>query len=137
MDIADFHAYLACFNRRDYDGVLKFWADDFTVSFAGYDFRGPREFIGFYRFFHKHVNETIAIDEFLSNDRMVVLEARVRLEGLVDISANDLQAAGYGRLMTPRVGQVVEIPQFIHYHLQGGKFSRVVCAVAAEPGFLS
>ncbi len=135
MDRTAFNAYLECFNRRDYDGVLRFWADDFTVSFAGYNFHGPAEFIGFYRFFHRHVNETIAVDEFLSNDRIVVLEARVRLEGVLDVTPEELRAAGYGRLITPKAGQVIEIPQFIHYHLQAGKFASVICAVAAEPRF--
>jgi hypothetical protein len=136
MDRSTFDAYLSCFNRRDYDGLLRFWSEDFTVAFAGYTFRGARDFIGFYRFLHHYVAESIAVDEFLSNDRLVVLEARVRLEGRVNLTPEILKTAGYERIVPVPVGQVVEIPQFIHYHLEGGKFASVVCAISAEPRVL-
>jgi hypothetical protein len=48
-----FDEYVRRFNACDYNGVLDFWARDFTVAFAGYTFHGPEEFIGFCKFFHE------------------------------------------------------------------------------------
>jgi hypothetical protein len=38
-------------------------------------------------------------------------------------------AAGFERLTTPPAGETIVIPQFIHYHLEGGKFARALCAI--------
>jgi hypothetical protein len=37
--------------------------------------------------------------------------------------------AGFERLLTPAAGETIVIPQFIHYHLEGGKFARALCAI--------
>lgn len=129
MNRQSYDAYLARFNSRDYHGVLEFYAPSFEVKFAGIALRTPEELLRFYGFLHQYVNETISVDEFVSDDRLLVLEARVRIEGVKDLSADALRQAGYEGLVPIRAGQVVEIPQFIHYHLVNGKFVKAVCAV--------
>lgn len=133
MDRASFDAYVAAFNRRDYDRVLDFWADAFTVEFAGYTFRGPAEFLGFYRFFHAHAAETIEIEHFLSSAERVMIEVVVRLEGLDDLTPQILADAGYDRLVSLRRGEVIRIPQFIHYSLRDSKFTSVICCISGPP----
>lgn len=125
--------YLAAFNARDYEGVLSFYADNFEIVFAGYAFRGRDAVLKFYRFFHQYVNESITVEAFAANEHLVAIEARVRLEAHRDLTQDVLAEAGYGRLMGLREGQVVEIPQFIHYHLEGGKFVKALCAVFEAP----
>lgn len=129
MDRRAYEIYLARFNARDYRGVLEFYAPSFEVKFAGITLRTPDELLRFYGFLHRYVNETISVDEFIADERLLVLEARVRIEGIQDLSAEALHGAGYGGLVPIRAGQVIEIPQFIHYHVVDGKFVKAVCAV--------
>jgi len=41
----------------------------------------------------------------------------------------ELDAEGCEKLMVPSVGQTLEIRQFIHYHLDLGRFAKVQCAI--------
>lgn len=129
MDRAAYDQYLARFNARDYDGVLAYYAPRFEITFAGYSFRTRDEVRAFYSFLHQYVRESIVIDAFISNSSMVALEGRVRLEGLCALPPQAARDAGFERLMVPAVGEVIEIPQFIHYHLENGKIVKALCSV--------
>lgn len=134
MDRATYEDYLAKFNARDYAGVLAYYADEMEVCFAGYRFASKAEVARFYAFFHQHVSERIALLRFGSDDRTAALEAIVRLEGLTDLTPEGLEAEGLGRLVPLAKGQVVEMRQFIHYHLDDER--RIVgayCAVVESP----
>jgi len=134
MDRARYDDYLACFNRRDYDAVLAFWAADSEIVFAGYGLRGREQMRAFYRFFHQYVAETVHPSAFISNDRMLVIEATVRLEALQTLTPEVAASNGFGRLFCLRQGQVIEVPQFIHYHLdEQGQFTKALCAVFEAP----
>lgn len=130
MNRTDYDRYLACFNAKDYDGVLSFWADKFDLQFAGYRFTTPDEVRRFYAFLHEYLKETITVTAYVNDAHMVAMEAIVRIEGLKPLDQATLDAAGYGRLVPLAVGQVVEIPQYIHYHLCDGKIVRAGCAIA-------
>jgi hypothetical protein len=130
MNRADYDRYLACFNARDYDGVLSFWAEEFDLAFAGYHFRNKAEVKAFYAFFHQYANESVRVTAWVDSPGMVALEAVVRLEGIRELTLQVLEAQGLGRLVPLQVGQVVEIPQYIHYHLRDGLIVRAGCAVA-------
>jgi hypothetical protein len=129
MDRSLYDRYLAAFNARDYDAVLAFYAESFELTFAGYRFTHKAEVKAFYAFFHAYVDESITVTAFVSDARMVALEAVVRLVGRRELNAATLAAAGFGGLVPLAVGQVVELPQFIHYHLREGKIVRAACAV--------
>jgi hypothetical protein len=130
IDRQAYDSYLRLFNARDYVGVLSWFAPEFEIRFGGYRLTTAAEVIRFYTFLHAHLNEQILVDRFLSDEHTVVLEARVQLTGTKAISAQAAKAAGFERLLTPPVGQTIEIAQFIHYHLEGGKFKRALCAIA-------
>ena len=131
MERATYESYLAAFNARDYDRVLSFWDDGAVeVAFAGYAFRSKQAIRDFYGFFHDYVREEIAIHHYVANDRMIALEATVRLTGIKPLTPSLLAPQGLDGLATPDVGQVIEIPQFIHYHLRDGRFATAVCAVS-------
>jgi len=138
IDRAAFEEYVRRFNSRDYDGVMEYWHSNFTVEFAGYTFHNREEFIDkFYKnFFHRHVNESLHIDAFITNEDYLFIEVRVHLEGKMELTREQAEAAGFGRLQTPPVGKTLEIPQFIHYHVKDGKFVSVVCAISGEPRVL-
>jgi hypothetical protein len=131
IDRQQYESYLRLFNARDYEGVLSWFAPEFEIRFGGYQLRSRDQVLGFYTFLHAHLTEEILVDRFVSDAHTVALEARVRLTGRRSVDPAAAKAAGYERLLTPAVGQVIEIPQFIHYHLEAGKFKRALCALAA------
>ena len=127
---AVFDRYLEKFNARDYEFILAHYADQFELRFAGYVLRSKQDVLGFYRFFHQYVRETIRVDAFVASDDMIAIEAVVRLEGLRAMPKEAATAAGFERIIAPPVGQIVELPQFIHYHLRDGKFVKALCVIA-------
>lgn len=133
MNRDQFDAYLAAFNRRDYDAVLSQYTQDGEIVFAGYAFKGHQAVRDFYAFFHAHVDERINVQRFVADDHTVVLEATVRLEGKSALTSGMLEAKGLGNLFQLEKGQVVEVPQFIHYHLRDGKFAKALCAIFDVP----
>ena len=130
MDRAAYDRYLTAFNARDYDGVLAHFADSFELSFGGYMFRTKDAVRQLYAFLHAHVNERITVHRFVSDARTVAMEADVRLEALDDMTPEMLAEAGLGKLQPMTRGQIITIPQFIHYHLDAdGKIVRALCAI--------
>lgn len=134
MNLEQYCAYLELFNARDYDGVLSHLHHDAEIVFAGMALRGHQAVRDFYAFFHAHVDETISLNRFLGNDDMVALEGTVRLEARRDLTAEMLAAKGLERLVALKQGDVVEMRQFIHYHLTEGRFSGAECAVLEPVG---
>lgn len=133
MERSIFDAYLSMFNTKDYDGLLQFWDDECIVEFAGYKFNSKQEFRNFYKFLHAYLNETILVDAYLSDDKNLMIEARVRIEGIKAITPEEHKASGFENMMLPSLGQIIEIPQFIHYKLKNGKFKSVICAISEQP----
>ena len=129
MTREEYENYLRLFNARDYDAVLDHFSDDCEVVFAGYSFKGKESIRSFYAFFHEHTDEKITLQDFVADDRMIALEAVVRLEGKKDVTPGLLAERGLGRLAAVPKGHVIELPQFIHYHLDDGKFRRALCAI--------
>lgn len=133
MDRGAFDTYLQKFHARDYEAVLDYYADDLEVGFAGYVFTTKQHVREFYAFFHTYVKETIQLDRFCSGGDMMACEARVKLECFKDLSQDALNAQGLDRIVSLSAGQVITIPQFIHYTLRDGKFTKVECVVSAPP----
>jgi len=133
MDLDGYERYLSLFNSKDYDGVLNHFTEDCEVDFAGYSFRGKNAVRDFYGFFHQKVREQIQVTRFLGDEDTIAIEVIVRLEGLKPFGAGELAERGLENLVPLEPGQVVELPQFIHYHLRGGKFQRAICLINSPP----
>lgn len=129
MSPIDYDAYLAAFNARDYDALLDYYGEEPDVRFAGYRLRGRKAIKDFYSFFHTYVLESIHYNRLIADDDTLVIEAVVRLEALADLTPQILAERGLERLYPLAKGQVVEVPQFIHYHIEKGKFVRAICSV--------
>lgn len=125
----EFEAYLECFNARDYEKATSYLADDFVLTFAGYVISGKEAFLRFYQFFHSYVNEKVVIRQFAGDDGNVIIDAAVRLEGKKALTSDVLKENGYERLVEVSRGDVVEIPQFIHYRIENGKFKEIRCLI--------
>jgi hypothetical protein len=128
MNREEFDAYLKKFNSRDYKGFLDYFADEFEMIHVGGSFKTRESVMKFYNFLHTYIKESVIVDRFVSDERNVVLEARVQIEGVKELSAEAVAASDWPRLKPLTVGQIAVIPQFIHYHLENGKFVKVVCA---------
>src|SRR6185503_8909284 len=103
MDRQTYNQYLDRFHARDYDAVLSYFAPQFDVSFGGYSLRSRDTVRAFYTFLHRHARETLLVDAFLSDERMIAIEARVKLEGLRELSTDTARAEGCEKLMVPAV----------------------------------
>ena len=123
----DFDAYLAKFNSRDYEGFLAYFAGKFEMIHVGGNLKSREEVMKFYGFLHKYIKETVIVDHFVMNPNMIAMEARVRIEGIKELTAEAIASSDYPRLTPLKVGQSVVIPQFIHYHIANGKFVKVEC----------
>ena len=117
------------FNSRDYDAALEYFADEFELAFMGDCLRNRDDFKRFYAFFHDHVDEKIIVKNFTSIDRMIAMEAFVKVTAKKDLTKEEGAAHGFKSIIPMKKGDVFEIPQYIHYHLINGKFARVGCAV--------
>jgi hypothetical protein len=123
----DFDAYLAKFNSRDYQGFLDYFADKFEMIHVGGNLKSREEVMKFYSFLHRYIKEAVIVDRLVMDRDTIAMEARVRIEGIRELTPEAVAASDYPRLKPLKVGQSAIIPQFIHYHLVHGKIVKVEC----------
>ncbi len=128
MTREEFDVYLGKFNRRDYDGFLEYFADKFEMIHVGGSLKTRESVKKFYSFLHAYIKESVIVDRFVSDEDTIALEVRVQIEGAKELTPEAVAASDYPKLKPLTVGQIAVIPQFIHYHLEKGKFVKVVCA---------
>ena len=128
MNREKFDVYLTKFNSRDYDGFLAYFADDFEMVHVGGSLKTREAVMKFYDFLHVYVEENVTVDRFVSDEHTIALEVRVQIRGKKELSPEAVAASDYPKLTPLAVGQTAVIPQFIHYHIENGKFVKVVCA---------
>lgn len=132
MNREQYEQYLTLFNDKDYDSVLAFWAPEFQVIVQGQVMMdSPESLKDTYAFLHEHVTEEVLVDHYLSDDTCIFMEARIRVRCFKTVTQEALDAAGVVGVMPIDEGVAYDIPQFIHYHLENGKFKKAVCVVTA------
>lgn len=129
MNRTEFDIYLAYFNARNYEKTVQFFTDNIVLKFAGYEITGKDNFLDFYRFFHRYVNEKVLVHQFAGDNENVIIDAVVRLEGRESLPRDILKDRGFGRLAVPGKGEVMEIPQFIHYREENCRFAEIRCVI--------
>ena len=129
MDRQTFDRYIEQFNAKNYDAAKEFFNDDIVIRFAGYRIAGIDGFYDFYRFFHHYVDEQIFITQFAGDDENVILDTIVRLRGIRPLTEETLAENGYDRLVTLGPDEIKEIPQFIHYRIENGRFNEIRCVI--------
>ena len=134
MNRNDYQHYLDSFNGRDYDKVLAFWAPQFVVTVQGEVlFDSPERLKQVYTFLHDHITEEIFVQHYLADGDKVFLEAIVRITANKTITAEALAAQNIRGIMPIEAGVAIDIPQFIHYHLENGRFKTGTCLVSGVP----
>lgn len=125
----DYERYAEAFNARDYDAVFDFYAENPRMAFFGIEITTRQQLRDFYTFLHRFVRETITIERFASSDELAAIEGVIRIEGIEDLTRETLDARGMQQFFPIRKGDVQEMRQYIHYHLQDGKIESVGCAL--------
>mgnify|MGYP000050088454 CR=1 FL=1 len=131
MNREDYDRYAEAFNARDYDAVFDFYADNPRMAFFGVEIRTREQLREFYTFLHTYVRETITVEKFASSDELVALEGIIRVEGIKDLTREELDARGLDQFFPIKAGDVQEMRQYIHYHMRDGKIASVGCAIVA------
>lgn len=129
MTRKDYDRYAAAFNARDYDAVFDFYADDPQMAFFGVEIRTREQLRDFYTFLHTYVRETIRVEKFAASDELAAVEGVIRVEGIRDLTRDELDARGLPQFFPIVAGEVQEMRQYIHYHLRGGRIASVGCAI--------
>ena len=131
MTREDYERYAAAFNARDYDAVFDFYAENPRMAFFGVEITTREQLREFYTFLHTYVKETVTVERFASSEELAAVEGIVRVEGIEDLTREELDARGLGQFFPIAKGEVQEMRQYIHYHLEGGKIASVGCALVA------
>lgn len=125
----DYERYVTAFNARDYDAVFDFYAERPKMAFFGIEIATRDQLKDFYGFLHRYVKETVTVERFAGSDELAAVEGIVRVEGIDDLTPEILEARGMSRFFPIRKGEVQEMRQYIHYHLDDGKIESVGCAL--------
>jgi hypothetical protein len=129
MTREDYDRYVAAFNARDYDAVFDFYAERPRMAFFGIEITSRDQLKDFYGFMHRYVEETVTVERFAGSENLAAVEAIVRIEATDDLTREILDARGMGQFFPITKGEVQEMRQYIHYHLQDGKIESVGCAL--------
>jgi hypothetical protein len=129
MTREDYDRYAAAFNARDYDAVFDFYAENPRMAFFGIEITTREQLRAFYGFLHRFVRETITVERFASSDELAAVEGVIRIVGIEDLTREVLDANGMEQFFPVAKGDVQEMRQYIHYHLEDGKITSVGCAL--------
>lgn len=129
MTREDYDRYVAAFNSRDYDAVFDFYAEYPRMAFFGIEITSREQLKDFYGFMHGYVTETVTVERFAGSDELAAVEAIVRIEATDDLTREVLDARGMDQFFPIAKGEVQEMRQYIHYHLNNGKIESVGCAL--------
>jgi len=129
MNRQEYELYAAAFNARDYDAVFDFYAEKPRMAFFGVEITTREQLRDFYTFLHTYVRETITIERFAASEELAAVEGIIRVEGIKDLTREELDARGLQQFFPIAKGEVQEMRQYIHYHLEGGKIAGVGCAL--------
>jgi hypothetical protein len=129
MTREDYDRYVAAFNARDYDAVFDFYAERPRMAFFGIEITSRDQLKDFYGFMHRYVEETVTVERFAGSENLAAVEAIVRIEATDDLTREILDARGMGQFFPITKGEVQEMRQYIHYHMQDGKIESVGCAL--------
>lgn len=120
---ADLQHYLDCFNGKDYERQIRYYAPDVLYRVGTLTLTSPRQIAEFYADFHTYAKEHVEIGLFAQEGNIVACTMPSRFEPFRDYEKHGLSF---------KVGTIVEIVSFIFYELADGKIRRI--RVARYPG---
>jgi hypothetical protein len=114
---ADFRAYIAAFNRNDFDGFGRFYADDVIFEGRAGQFRKRADVLNFYRTVKSRVRETLTLQDIVLGEQDIVADLVTELHALQDWP--DFPTGPM------RKGQTIRSQNFIWYEVRDRRFVRI------------
>jgi hypothetical protein len=119
-----FADYIDCFNRSDFDGFSKYYADDVLFEGRGRHFVGPQAIIDFYRIVKDRMEETLVVRNAYFGEDGFAVELETTLKSTKD------WPDFFGGPM--KVGDVKRSLNFIFYTVRDDKFAHIRSANFAQ-----
>jgi ketosteroid isomerase-like protein len=113
----DFRNYIAAFNRDDFEGFGRFYADNVVFHGRAAALAGREALVSFYRMVKSRIRETLTIHGVVAGERAIVADLMTELhprEDWLDFPTGPL-----------RKGQPVYSQNFIWYDIANGRFTRI------------
>ena len=109
--------YFAAFNRGDFPGFSKYYAEDVIFEGRGRSFRSRGEILYFYTEVKKRLRETITLREVIVGEQGIAAEVETELYAFED----------WPELATGAIkkGQTLHSQNFIWYEVKHGKFVHI------------
>jgi len=120
IDEEAFRGYIAAFNRNDFEGFGRYYADDIEFVGRAATLHGRDELLSFYQQVKSRVRETIAIQDIVAGERTLVADLITELYPL-----EDWPDFPTGPL---RKGQTRRSQNFVWYDLAERRFIRIRAA---------
>jgi hypothetical protein len=119
IDEQAFRTYIGRFNRAEYDELVRYFADDVTLSFPdGTTLEGRDAIVAFYRPIHAAVQEVLDIDFLLIGPRNIAVELYTEFHAREDFPTFPTRPL--------KAGEVLRFTSFVHYDLdEDGRFRRI------------
>jgi ketosteroid isomerase-like protein len=113
----DLREYMAAFNRDDFDGFAKYYADNMIFEGRGRHFKGREEMVNFYRTLKSRIRETVTIKEVAVGKNEMAVEIETELYAF-----EDWLAMPTGPM---RKGDRIRSQNFVWYEIQKNKFVHI------------
>jgi hypothetical protein len=119
MDEQAFRTYIGHFNAARYDELVRYFADDVTLTFPdGNTLEGRDGIVAFYTPIHKAVKEVLEIDFLMIDERHIAVEL------YTEFHAQENFPSFPGRPL--KAGDVLRFTSFVHYDLdEDERFRRI------------
>lgn len=113
----DFRDYIAAFNRSDFEGFGKYYAEDVVFEGRGRHFKNREEVVSFYREVKKRMRETITVLEVIVGPQGLAAEIETELFAFVD----------WPEFATGPIkkGETILTRNFVWYDVVDGKFKHI------------
>ena len=113
----DVRDYISAFNRGDFPGFSKYYAEDVIFEGRGRSFRSRQEVLDFYSEVKRRLRETLTLREVIVGEQGIAAEIETELYAFED----------WPELVTGAIkkGQTIRSHNFIWYEVKGGKFVHI------------
>jgi hypothetical protein len=115
-----FANYIDCFNRNDFAGFSRHYADAVVLELPKKELRGRDAIVDFYRVVKARVRETLQINQVIVDAEGLAAEVDTEFYGLEDWP--DFIVAPLQK------GGIIRIVSFVHYEIRGGLFTHIKSA---------
>jgi SnoaL-like domain len=113
-----FADYIASFNRDDFEGFGKYYADDVVLELGKRKtLRGRQAILDFYREVKSKIRETLVIRNVIADEAGLAAEIATEFHALADwpeFIAGPI-----------RKGESIHIVSFVHYSIVNGRFAHI------------